>query len=38
MANIWEKVKRYQAEITLVALYVYVVILGVATLKELGIL
>lgn len=38
MAGIAEKIKQYQAEIVLVALYVYVIILGVATLKELGIL
>jgi len=38
MAGIIEKVKQYRAEIALVALYVYVVILAIATLKELGII
>jgi hypothetical protein len=37
MANIMEKMTQYKAEIALAALYVYVVILAVATLKELGI-
>ena len=38
MAAIIEKIKQYRAEIVLAALYVYVVILGIATLKELGII
>jgi hypothetical protein len=38
MAGIIEKVKQYQAEIALAALYIYVVILAIATLKELGII
>jgi hypothetical protein len=38
MAGIVEIVKKYQAELVLAALWVYVIILGVATLKELGIL
>jgi hypothetical protein len=33
-----EKAKQYKAEIALAALYIYVIILGVATLKELGII
>ncbi len=37
MNTIIENFKRYKAEIVLVGLYVYVVILGIATLKELGI-
>ncbi len=38
MAGLIETLKKYRAEITLAVLYVYVVILGVATLKELGII
>jgi hypothetical protein len=38
MANIIDKIKQYQAEIVLVGLYIYVIILGFATLKELGII
>jgi hypothetical protein len=38
MAGLIETLKKYKAEITLAVLYVYVVILGVATLKELGII
>ncbi len=38
MAEIIEKVKRYKSEIQLAALYVYVAILAVATLKELGVI
>ena len=37
MADIIETVKQYKAEIALVALYIYVIILGIATFKELGI-
>ena len=37
MANIMEKVTQYKSEIALAALYVYVAILAIATLKELGI-
>ena len=37
MANMIEKVEQYKSEITLAALYAYVVILAIATLKELGI-
>ena len=37
MANIIEKVAQYKSEIALAALYIYVVILAIATLKELGI-
>ncbi len=33
-----EKIKQYKAEIVLAALYIYVIILGIATLKELGII
>jgi hypothetical protein len=33
-----EKAKKYKAEIVLAALYIYVIILGIATLKELGII
>lgn len=38
MTNIIEKVKQYKSEIGLAALYIYVIILAVATLKELGII
>ncbi len=38
MTNIVETVKKYKAEIALVGLYIYVIILGIATLKELGII
>ncbi len=38
MSTIIEKIKQYKAEVVLVLLYVYVIILGVATLKELGII
>ena len=38
MATIIENVKKYKAEIALLVLYIYVVILGIATLKELGII
>jgi hypothetical protein len=38
MASIIEKVKQHTADILLALLYVYVVILGIATLKELGII
>ena len=38
MANIIDKIKQYQSEIVLVGLYIYVIILGFATLKELGII
>jgi hypothetical protein len=38
MAAIIEKLKRHKAEIALAVLYIYVVILGIATLKELGII
>jgi hypothetical protein len=38
MASIIEKVKQYQSEIALAALYIYVVILAIAMLKELGII
>jgi hypothetical protein len=37
MTTIIETVKKYKAEIVLVGLYIYVIILGIATLKELGI-
>jgi hypothetical protein len=33
-----ETVKKYKAEIVLVGMYIYVIILGIATLKELGII
>jgi len=33
-----ETIKKYKAEIALAGLYIYVVILGIATLKELGII
>lgn len=38
MTTIIETVKKYKAEIVLVGLYIYVIILGIATLKELGII
>jgi hypothetical protein len=38
MAGIVETLKKYQAEIVLAGLYIYVIILGIATLKELGII
>jgi len=38
MAAILDTFKKYKAEILLVGLYIYVVILGIATLKELGII
>lgn len=38
MSEIIEKVKQYRPEITLAGLYIYVVILAIATLKELGII
>jgi len=38
MAGIIEKMKQYSPEIALAGLYVYVVILAFATLKELGII
>ena len=38
MAGVIDRIKEYKAEITLVALYIYVIILGFATLKELGII
>jgi hypothetical protein len=38
MASIVEIIKKYKAEIVLVGLYIYVIILGIATLKELGII
>jgi hypothetical protein len=38
MAGIVETFKKYQAEIVLAGLYIYVIILGIATLKELGII
>ncbi len=38
MASIIETLKKYRAEIALVGLYIYVIILGIATLKELGII
>ena len=38
MATIIETVKKYKAEIALVGLYIYVIILGIATMKELGII
>lgn len=38
MASIVETVKKYKAEIALAGLWVYVIILGIATLKELGII
>lgn len=38
MSSIIEKVKHYKAEVVLVLLYVYIIILGVATLRELGII
>ncbi len=38
MDGIVEKIKQYKAEILLAALYVYVIILGIATLKELGVI
>ncbi len=37
MANTMEKITQYKSEIALAALYVYVAILAIATLKELGI-
>ena len=37
MANIIEKITQYRFEIALAALYLYVAILALATLKELGI-
>ena len=37
MANMIEKIGQHKSEIALAALYVYVVILAIATLKELGI-
>ena len=37
MANIMEKAGQYKPEIALAALYIYVVILAIATLTELGI-
>jgi len=37
MSTIIEKVKQRKSEIALAALYLYVIILAVATLKELGI-
>jgi hypothetical protein len=38
MTTIIETVKKYKAEIVLVGLYIYVIVLGIATLKELGII
>ena len=38
MAGIIEKMKQYSPEIALAGLYIYVVILAFATLKELGII
>ncbi len=38
MVSIIEKVKRHGSEIALAALYVYVIILAIATLRELGII
>ena len=38
MASIIDNLKKYKAEIALAVLYIYVVILGIATLKELDIL
>ncbi len=38
MTGMIEKVKHYRAEIALAALYIYVIILGIATFKELGII
>jgi hypothetical protein len=38
MTIIPEKIKARKADIVLVLLYIYVIILGIATLKELGII
>jgi len=38
MADIIEKFKQHKADIVLALLYFYVIILGIATLKELGII
>jgi len=38
MAEIMEKIKKYKSEMALAALYAYVVVLAVATLKEFGII
>lgn len=38
MTAIIELVKKYKAEIILIGLYIYVIILGFATLKEFGII
>jgi hypothetical protein len=38
MADIIEKFKQRKADIVLALLYIYVIILGIATLRELGII
>jgi hypothetical protein len=38
MTGLIEKVKHYRAEIVLAMLYIYILVLGIATLKELGII
>jgi len=38
MAAIIEKLKQHKANIVLVLVYIYVIILGIATLRELGII